>query len=236
MSGMMWNAIAQMIIKASDNINRGVENAATNTGSPAQQNYGDVAKSSLGQGGGTGGYQPTQPSESKPSLGSGLGGMAKSVLNTKGGEGTSSTSSEQLQGGGGTSSIKSTLPEQLQGATGSDYMQTYASDERLKNISGGNQDIIDLFSKINSIEFTYNDKAKKALGNKDSGVDNDRHVGVIAQELASNPITSSAVVQDPQTGYLQVDTKEMTMANSAVLADLCKRVIAIEQALGMGNK
>lgn len=103
------------------------------------------------------------------------------------------------------------------------------SDEQLKNKSVFNDDIIDLFSKINAYDFTYTDKAKDlCLGNK--GVDNDEHVGVMAQELQQNPITDSTVAKD-KNGYLSIDTKELTMADTAVLSDVCKRLLQIEERL-----
>ena len=103
------------------------------------------------------------------------------------------------------------------------------SDEQLKNKSVFNDDIIDLFSKINAYDFAYTDKAKDLyLGNK--GVDNDEHVGVMAQELQQNPITDSTVAKD-ENGYLSIDTKELTMADTAVLSDVCKRLLQIEERL-----
>ena len=104
-----------------------------------------------------------------------------------------------------------------------------ASDEQLKNKSVFNDDIIDLFSKINAYDFAYTDKAKDLyLGNK--GVDNDEHVGVMAQELQQNPITDSTVAKD-ENGYLSIDTKELTMADTAVLSDVCKRLLQVEERL-----
>ena len=103
------------------------------------------------------------------------------------------------------------------------------SDEQLKNKSVFNDDIIDLFSKINAYDFAYTDKAKDLyLGNK--GVDNDEHVGVMAQELQQNPITDSTVAKD-ENGYLSIDTKELTMADTAVLSDVCKRLLQVEERL-----
>lgn len=108
-----------------------------------------------------------------------------------------------------------------------------ASDERIKNIFGDNEDIIKTFAKINAIQFTYNDKAKEIPGGEEHGIDNDVHLGVKAQELAENPLTESAVKRDPSSGYLMVDTKELTTANSAVISELCKRIEMLENILGV---
>lgn len=108
-----------------------------------------------------------------------------------------------------------------------------ASDERLKRIFGDNEDAIKCFANINAIKFTYNDKAHDIPGSEDKGVDNDPHYGVKAQELAENPLTESAVSKDPLSEYLQVDTKELTMANTAIISEICKRILIIEKVLGI---
>lgn len=105
-----------------------------------------------------------------------------------------------------------------------------SSDERLKNIFGDNEDIIKIFSKINAIEFKYNDKAHNIPGGEEKGIDEDLHLGIKAQDLEKNPLTASAVSED-ESGNKIVDTKELTMANSAVLSEICKRLEAIEKVL-----
>jgi len=108
-----------------------------------------------------------------------------------------------------------------------------ASDERLKRIFGDNEDAIKCFADIDAIKFTYNDKAHDIPGGEEKGVDNDPHYGVKAQELAENPLTESAVSKDPISEYLQVDTKELTMANTAIISEICKRILIIEKVLGI---
>lgn len=108
-----------------------------------------------------------------------------------------------------------------------------ASDERLKRIFGDNEDAIKAFSKINAIQFTYNDKAQEIPNGEDKGIDTDPHYGIKAQELAQNPFTESAVSKDPISDYLQIDTKELTMANTAIISEICKRILIIEKILGI---
>ena len=108
-----------------------------------------------------------------------------------------------------------------------------ASDERLKRIFGDNEDAIKCFANINAIKFTYNGKAHDIPGGEDKGIDNDPHYGVKAQELAENPLTQTAVSKDPISEYLQVDTKELTMANTAIISEICKRILIIEKVLGI---
>lgn len=105
-----------------------------------------------------------------------------------------------------------------------------SSDERLKNIFGDNEDIIKVFSKINAIEFKYNDKAKEIPGGEEKGIDEDLHLGIKAQDLEKSPLTASAVSED-ENGNKIVDTKELTMANSAVISEICKRLETIEKVL-----
>lgn len=108
------------------------------------------------------------------------------------------------------------------------------SDERCKRLFGENcGDLIDCISKLNSYVFEYNEKAKSIPGAENKGVDNDTHVGMLAQELAANPATAAAVKEDPLSGYLQVDTKELTMAEMAILTAMAKRIKALEEKVGI---
>ena len=108
-----------------------------------------------------------------------------------------------------------------------------SSDERLKNIFGDNEDAIKVFANLNAIKFTYNDKAKEIPDSEGKGVDDDLHYGLKAQDLAKNPLTESAVKKDPLSEYLEVDTKELTMANTAIISEICKRILILEKVLGI---
>lgn len=108
-----------------------------------------------------------------------------------------------------------------------------SSDERLKNIFGDNEDAIKVFANLNAIKFTYNDKAKEIPDSEGKGVDDDMHYGLKAQDLAKNPLTESAVKKDPLSDYLEVDTKELTMANTAIISEICKRILILEKVLGI---
>lgn len=108
-----------------------------------------------------------------------------------------------------------------------------SSDERLKNIFGDNEDAVKVFANLDAIKFTYNDKAKEIPGSEEKGVDDDVHYGLKAQELAKNPLTESAVKKDPLSDYLEVDTKELTMANTAIISEICKRILILEKVLGI---
>lgn len=154
--------------------------------------------------------------------------------------------------GSGSSYNYENVPEQLQGAGGSDYMKTYASggssavpggeavggaeaaaavggsDYNLKEIYGDavTDKIIENFAKISAIDFTYKPEAQEQYQG-DKGVDGNEHIGVIAQELEKNPVTEGTVTED-QNGNKVVDTRHLAFADTAAIAELSRRVLALE--------
>lgn len=166
-----------------------------------------------------GGNSKIASNSGNSTLGSGIKSAVDAIKNSK-------TNDNEFEIGGKTTSDLAEIADNVKDEQVSDEQ---VSDEQLKNKSVFNDDIIDLFSKINAYDFAYTDKAKDLyLGNK--GVDNDEHVGVMAQELQQNPITDSTVAKD-ENGYLSIDTKELTMADTAVLSDVCKRLLQVEERL-----
>ena len=107
------------------------------------------------------------------------------------------------------------------------------SDCRLKELFG-TDDIVKLFSHINSYEFKYTPKALR-LYNGTKGVDEGTNIGVMAQELEENPVTENTVIDD-ENGYKNIETNKLAAADTAVLADVCKRLIAIEEKLGISKE
>lgn len=105
------------------------------------------------------------------------------------------------------------------------------SDKRLKELF--NDDIVKAFADINSYEFKYKPEALR-LYDGSKGVDDNTHVGVMAQELEQNPVTASTVTED-ENGFKNIDTNKLSAANAAVLADVCKRLLAIEEKLGING-
>ena len=105
-----------------------------------------------------------------------------------------------------------------------------ASDETLKNLYPDmGEDILDAFRKIRSCEFTYTPEAvEKTKVEILPGVDEDVHMGVSAQDVES--VLPEAVV-DNGSGHKLVDTKEMTMANTAAIAELARKIKEIEERL-----
>lgn len=103
-----------------------------------------------------------------------------------------------------------------------------SSDVELKKIYGENlaDSIIENFAKINAIDFSYTDEAKKEY-NGENAVDDEEHIGIKAQELEENPATKGVVKTD-ENGNKEVDTRHLTAANTAVLSELARRVLELE--------
>jgi hypothetical protein len=108
--------------------------------------------------------------------------------------------------------------------------ETVVSDERLKQIFGENKPI-ECFGKIHSYTFKYTPEAQDAMQGREH-VDNKEHFGVMAQELAANPLTASVVIKNPD-GHLSVDTPQLTMANTAMIAELARNVKDLQKHLGV---
>ena len=217
----MWGAIANMIIKASDNINRGVENTTKSGDGNNGQDYqiGDTNTASAGSG-----YTPTtQDTSAASSASGGLGNTVKNAATDALGKIKQGSPTENA-----TTETETKEDEKEKVAD----VAAEVSDERLKNIFGENEDIIKIFAKIDAIQFTYKDKAHNIPDAEKRGVDDDLHYGIKAQDLEKNPLTASAVVEDDQGNKL-VDTKELTTINSAVISEICKRLEIIEKVLGI---
>lgn len=105
-----------------------------------------------------------------------------------------------------------------------------ASDETLKNLYPDmGDDILDAFRNIRSCEFEYTpDAIQKAEIEILPGVDDNKHIGVSAQDVEA--VLPEAVV-DNGSGHKLVDTKEMTMANTAAIAELARKVERLEEKL-----
>lgn len=105
------------------------------------------------------------------------------------------------------------------------------SDVLLKTVYGDSLDdkIINNFAKISAISFEYNDEAKSKYG-QEKAVDDNQHIGVIAQELEANPITEGAVKTN-KNGDLEVDTRHLTFTDTAAIGELSRRVLALEEAV-----
>ena len=217
------------------------------------------------------GSQNTDHLDKFAKLGYDIGNQgADKLFKSTNGKGRIELRNEDKNKDSGSSYNYENVPEQLQGAGGSDYMKTYASggssavpggeavggeaagsaaeaasageaaglaeaaasfggsDYNLKEIYGDavTDKIIENFAKISAIDFTYKPEAQEQYQG-DKGVDGNEHIGVIAQELEKNPVTEGTVTED-QNGNKVVDTRHLAFADTAAIAELSRRVLALE--------
>jgi len=102
------------------------------------------------------------------------------------------------------------------------------SDERCKELFGST-DLLDAIADIDAYRFKYKEGADKIDPN---ATPDKEHVGVMAQELAANPATKDVVEQDPESGYLTVNIKDLTMETFALVTELARRVRELEVRCG----
>lgn len=216
--GSPWSAAASLIIKASDNINRGVENAS------------EAGEGSNGQS-----YQSKFSDSLKD-----MKDTAQDII-----EESSKYSDDDEEDYSNNTSQSTAMPQETTTEAPAEVADNVdvknktpgmeTSDERLKRVFAGHEDAIDCFAKIDSIMFNYNEKAKQVHPDGENNVDSDTHYGVKAQDLEKNPYTKDTVSKD-DSGFLQVNTDELTMANSAVISEICRRIKIIEKVLGIEVK
>ena len=208
----MWGAIVQAIDHAMGRMNEGMGSGIK------------VAESQNGGGGGA--------AMAKPASGANLASAVKSIAGL-----TKDKSSEDKAAEEATEEAekaKETTKEATKEATEEVAEDgNIISDCRLKELFG-TDDIVKLFSHINSYEFKYTPKALR-LYNGTKGVDEGTNIGVMAQELEENPVTANMIVED-ENGYKNIETNKLAATEAAVLADVCKRLIAIEEKLGLSKE
>lgn len=99
-----------------------------------------------------------------------------------------------------------------------------ASDKNIKDIdkTSNTADIIEkAYKGLDDIIYRYNQKGQ-ALGEDDK-----LRAGVTAQSLQGS-ILESNVFEDPETGYLKVDTAQQTLANTAAIKVLFEKIDELE--------
>ena len=102
-----------------------------------------------------------------------------------------------------------------------------ASDKNIKDIdkTSNTADIIEkAYKGLDDIIYKYNSKGQ-ALGEDDK-----LRAGVTAQSLKGS-ILESNVFEDPETGYLKVDTAQQTLANTAAIKILFEKIDELEKLI-----
>ena len=211
----MWGAIVQAIDHAMGRMNEGM---------------GSGIKVAASQGGGGSGGAAM----AKPASGANLASAVKDIAGlTKDKSSEDKAAEEATEEAEKAKETTKEATEEVAEETGKAEDATTISDCRLKELFG-TDDIVKLFSHINSYEFKYTPKALR-LYNGTKGVDEGTNIGVMAQELEENPVTENTVIDD-ENGYKNIETNKLAATEAAVLADVCKRLIAIEEKLGLSKE
>ena len=147
---------------------------------------------------------------------------------------TTSYAGKMLQGigafGGGLKDIKDNFSSKDAASAASDVasaakdVASAVSDKNLKDIDKNDttEDIIEkAYKGLDSIIYRYKQKGQ-ALGEDDK-----LRAGVTAQSLKGS-ILESNVFEDPESGYLKVDTAQQTLANAAAIKVLFEKIDELE--------
>lgn len=100
------------------------------------------------------------------------------------------------------------------------------SDERCKELFGSNCDLVGAIADLNEYIYKYKNGATEI---DPKATPDEVHLGPIAQELKANPITEATVEEDPLTGYLKVDTAQLSLTEMSILSAMAKRIQDIEK-------
>ena len=142
---------------------------------------------------------------------------------------TTSYMGKMLEGdgafGGGLKDIKDNFnsKDAADAASTAKDVASAASDKNIKDIAKTNTaDIIEkAYKGLDDIIYKYNSKGQ-ALGEDDK-----LRAGVTAQSLKGS-ILESNVFEDPESGYLKVDTAQQTLANAAAIKVLFEKIDELE--------
>ena len=211
----MWGAIVQAIDHAMGRMNEGM---------------GSGIKVAEAQSGGGGGAAAAKPASSGANLASAVKDIAGLTKDKSSEDKATEEATKEAEKAKETTKEAT---EEVAEETGKAEDAAIISDCRLKELFG-TDDIVELFSHINSYEFKYTPKALR-LYNGTKGVDEGTNIGVMAQELEENPVTENTVIDD-ENGYKNIETNKLAATEAAVLADVCKRLIAIEEKLGLSKE
>ena len=102
-----------------------------------------------------------------------------------------------------------------------------ASDKNLKDIekNGTTEDIIEkAYKGLDSIIYRYNQKGQSL------GEDDQLRAGVTAQSLQGS-ILESNVFEDPESGYLKVDTAQLALSNASAIKILFEKIDELEKLI-----
>ena len=101
-----------------------------------------------------------------------------------------------------------------------------ASDKNIKDVTSTNTaDVIEkAYKGLDDIIYRYNNKGQ-ALGQDDK-----LRAGITAQSMEGG-ILESNVFEDPESGFLKVDTAQQTLANAAAIKILFEKIDELEKLI-----
>ena len=149
---------------------------------------------------------------------------------------TPSYAGKMLQGtgafGGGLKDIKDNFSSKDAASAAGDAkdaasVASAVSDKNLKDIDKNDttEDIIEkAYKGLDSIIYRYNQKGQ-ALGEDDK-----LRAGVTAQSLKGS-ILESNVFEDPESGYLKVDTAQLALSNAGAIKILFEKIDELEKLI-----
>ena len=108
-----------------------------------------------------------------------------------------------------------------------DAASAAVSDKNLKDVdkNGTTEDIIEkAYKGLDSIIYRYNQKGQ-ALGEDDK-----LRAGVTAQSMQGS-VLGSNVFEDPESGFLKVDTAQLALSNSSAIKILFEKIDELEKLI-----
>ena len=140
---------------------------------------------------------------------------------------TTSYAGKMLQGAGAFGGGLKDIKDNFSSKDVADAAKDVASDKNIKDIdkTSNTADIIEkAYKGLDDIIYKYNSKGQ-ALGEDDK-----LRAGVTAQSLKGS-ILESNVFEDPESGYLKVDTAQQTLANAAAIKILFEKIDELEKLI-----
>ena len=120
----------------------------------------------------------------------------------------------------------STAKDVASAASAAKDVASAVSDKNIKDIAKTNTaDIIEkAYKGLDDIIYKYNSKGQ-ALGEDDK-----LRAGVTAQSMQGS-ILGSNVFEDPESGYLKVDTAQLALSNAAAIKTLFEKIDELEKLI-----
>lgn len=108
--------------------------------------------------------------------------------------------------------------------------ENVSSDKECKDVKETGLKAMDCYRNIGSYLFKYKPEVV-AEHNGEYGINDDTHVGILAQEVEEN--IPGIVKEDEDLGYKTVDARHLTMANTAAIGEMVRKIDKIYEALGI---